>query len=1127
MLKNWWFRFALWLLPFSLSGANFVFVFHGSVPTISIYNADTMELLGTPTVGGGTVKAFGVPDPANPSQFLKFYLITPSTIVVLNPQPPFSVRATLSLTGNLSPATNAAVLTPDGQKLLVAAGGQVHVVNTTDQTDAFSARIATPAAPFGIAVLPNSKRAYVSLQAFSNIEILDLTTTPPQILFTTVSTPLGALPSAIGMAPNGSRLYVAVPGAVYDVDRVSNAAATSIANTFFSSVNSITFDPDPPVAFAVLNGGSSASILDLRTRTVSSNVFIAGGNINKVVLPGANRAFLVAGNPARLYQGFLSAGGAASEVVNPQTGVPFGSGAVDAEASPDGGRLFVAFIDSRLLRHDPSGAVGPSLVTTPNAASGLSLVYSPATFASLLEVYGGNNQVGPAAVTFPATLAVRARSINPAFRQTVTFTSTTSGVVFSDSTAVTNLSGVAETEVQVPVTSSVQVVATVTSGGSFSSVTFTVNGGGTPPTSGLRKVSGDRQVLQSGTGFPAPLVVQGIANVSLAVSVSDATKVSCPSPIATDITGIGLVLCTAAVVTANASVEISMTDSFGNTLSEPFRATIVVSAADLPTGLSSEETELPIVGRVRTTLTNAIRLRAFKGDGSTSGLEVGVLFSSPQDVAFNPTLAIATAGTATTSLTFGCFVGRGSIRALLQAPGLPFISLPFLTEAGPAAQIFKRQGDNQTGNPGQLLSGLGQALRVQVTDVCGNARSAERVTWTVTPTEAARLENVFPDTDFQGQSSVLVRLGTRPGPFNVTASVTTASGATVTAVFTLTVNIVASRLSAVSGNNQTVAAGQTAAQPLVVVVQDANGINVSGVQVTFSVTAGAGTLSASQATTDSQGRASTTVQASNVLGSIIVAAAAAGINQTVTFSLTVVGRVPVVQLVGFVEGAGFKVGWVAGSTGTIFGVGLTEGITGVVAADRAPFPTILRGVRVLVENTEAPIISLVNNQGQEQINIQVPFGIPVGTVTVTIENNGSRATFAGVRVLAVNPGIFEFDSGGTRLAAALHADFSTVTAANPARRGEIILLFLTGLGATIPSVGTNVAGPVPPAEAVVRPIVGINDEGARVLGTFYAPLLYTAYQINFEVPLNARSGLAKLSVVADGVASQDSRIPIQ
>ena len=433
--------------------------------------------------------------------------------------------------------------------------------------------------------------------------------------------------------------------------------------------------------------------------------------------------------------------------------------------------------------------------------------------------------------------------------------------------------------------------------------------------------------------------------------------------------------------------------------------------------------------------------------------------------------------------------------------------------------MTKTNWDNQSGAPGERLTAA--ALVVTVSDVCGNGASGQAVSWSVNPPEAATLTNVIGITDSRGRSSVIVQLGNRPGPFTVTAT----SGG-LSATFNLTVNVVANQLARISGNNQTVALGQVALQPLVVEARDSENRAVPGVPVIFAVTAGSGTVSATEAVvTNSLGRAQTFVTAGAQLGTIRVVASGAG--DTVTFTLNTIGRVPGVTAVGFVNGASFRPGWVPGSLGTIFGVGLMEGITGVVEAGRVPFPTTLRGVRVIVNGISSPILSIANVNGQEQISIQVPFGINApGVTTVTIENNGSRTTVTGVPLFSVQPGIFVADFA-TNIAAVLHADFRPVTPADPARPGEIVLLFLTALGATNPPVGTNVLGPVPPAASVVQPVVGIDDAGVEVLGSFYTPGLLTVFQINLKIPDNAQTGNRKLSVVAGGVASQNTLIPIR
>jgi uncharacterized protein (TIGR03437 family) len=234
----------------------------------------------------------------------------------------------------------------------------------------------------------------------------------------------------------------------------------------------------------------------------------------------------------------------------------------------------------------------------------------------------------------------------------------------------------------------------------------------------------------------------------------------------------------------------------------------------------------------------------------------------------------------------------------------------------------------------------------------------------------------------------------------------------------------------------------------------------------------------------------------------------------------------VVTAAGFVNGASFASGWTPGSTGSIFGVGLMEDVEGVVAP-APPFPTTLRGVRVLVENVPAPILSMANINGQEQINIQVPFGIPAtGTVVVTIINNGASATFANVAVAAVRPGVFEFTLSSGKFGAALHANYSLVEPNNPARPGEIVLLFWTGGGATSPPVATNQPGPLTPATVAAEVVVVAGGVNAESLGSFYAPALVTVYQTNFRIPAGAAGATLPVKLIVNGVESPQVVIPL-
>src|SRR6476620_469955 len=66
---------------------------------------------------------------------------------------------------------------------------------------------------------------------------------------------------------------------------------------------------------------------------------------------------------------------------------------------------------------------------------------------------------------------------------------------------------------------------------------------------------------------------------------------------------------------------------------------------------------------------------------------------------------------------------------------------------------------------------------------------------------------------------------------------------------------VATTVAMASGNNQTIAPGAPLTAPLVVTVLDQDGLALSGVTVTWSITSGEGALSVTSSTTDANGQA--------------------------------------------------------------------------------------------------------------------------------------------------------------------------------------------------------------------------------------------------------------------------------
>ena len=161
-------------------------------------------------------------------------------------------------------------------------------------------------------------------------------------------------------------------------------------------------------------------------------------------------------------------------------------------------------------------------------------------------------------------------------------------------------------------------------------------------------------------------------------------------------------------------------------------------------------------------------------------------------------------------------------------------------------------GKGQQGPPGSALE---KPFVVEVNDQTDKPLPGVQVTFTVSG-GGGRLNATTATTDSDGRAESTLTLGPKPGTNTVTVSVTgiqegqtfTAEGIRTPKAFWI-----------ISGFDQKGLVGEALPRPIVVEVRDQSGEPLPGAEVTFSVTNGGGTLSVTTTTTDSDGRAESTL----------------------------------------------------------------------------------------------------------------------------------------------------------------------------------------------------------------------------------------------------------------------------
>jgi uncharacterized protein (TIGR03437 family) len=236
--------------------------------------------------------------------------------------------------------------------------------------------------------------------------------------------------------------------------------------------------------------------------------------------------------------------------------------------------------------------------------------------------------------------------------------------------------------------------------------------------------------------------------------------------------------------------------------------------------------------------------------------------------------------------------------------------------------------------------------------------------------------------------------------------------------------------------------------------------------------------------------------------------------------------VPTISANGVVNGASFQPGVGANSWVTIQGTNLApqkdDWSHSIV---NGALPTSLDGVSVSMGGRPAYIYFI----SPGQLNVLAP-DVPAGPISVAVTTAGGTSAAFATTASAYGPAFFLWPSNqvvATRQDYSYAAKAGTFAGATTvaAKPGDVIILWATGFGPTLPAAPPGVSVPVgggyPTASA---PTVTVDNTPAIVYGAALAPGSAGLYQIAIQVPATLVDGDWPIQATIGGVASPAGNI---
>jgi uncharacterized protein (TIGR03437 family) len=182
--------------------------------------------------------------------------------------------------------------------------------------------------------------------------------------------------------------------------------------------------------------------------------------------------------------------------------------------------------------------------------------------------------------------------------------------------------------------------------------------------------------------------------------------------------------------------------------------------------------------------------------------------------------------------------------------------------------------------------------------------------------------------------------------------------------------------------------------------------------------------------------------------------------------------------------------------------------------------TTIGGVQVFFSGTAAPMIYA----SATQISVIVPYEMArVASPQVWVKYVGQTSNAYQLTSATTAPGLFTQNASGSGPGAILNQNFSLNGPGNPAAKGSIVMVYMTGEGQTSPQgvTGAITIPNLPPPQVTPAPLlqVSVLINGQPALWTYAgeAPGLAAGLmQLNVQIPPTAQSGVPNSITVSIG-----------